>query len=92
MTTGLSHINESVDFSVYPNPARNFLQANVGNINGSLLFELYDLTGKAVRTLRRESATEQLRMDVADLPQGVYFCKLFLDNRELGSKRVLISR
>lgn len=92
MTTSLSHISESVDFSVYPNPARNFVQANVGNINGSLSFELYDLTGKAVRSVRRESATEQLRMDVADLPQGVYFCKFFADNRELGSKRILISR
>lgn len=91
-TTNIAHLHEAADFSLYPNPASNFIQASVNNINGRLLLELYDLTGKAVRNVRRESATELLRLDVADLPPGVYFCKLFADQRELGSKRVLISR
>ncbi|MBK8474609.1 MAG: T9SS type A sorting domain-containing protein [Sphingobacteriales bacterium] len=62
--------------SVLPNPASEVLHLEaVGALSSSheLQFSLYDATGRAVRRLALRANGGSVRLDVADLPQGLYF-------------------
>ena len=58
-------------FSVYPNPADNFVilqNAKVGN-----KVDLFDVVGKKVKSFHVESESQQ--MDISELKTGVYFAR-----------------
>ncbi len=56
-------------FSLYPNPAHEFL--NIYNPNGLSKIHLYDYTGKMIKCVNLELETN--RIDISDLHSGIYF-------------------
>lgn len=65
-------------FQVFPNPATNYITVEVPNIRAKLV--IYDLFGRVRKTATYERSM-QIRMDVSDLKNGVYFAEVTdLDN------------
>ncbi len=91
-TTGISNTNVSADFNIYPNPADAYFTSKFtgASISGSEI-KLFDLTGKVVREVAGGEGVASLRMETANLPAGVYFYKLFADNREIKTARIVIT-
>ncbi len=91
-TTGISGDIASEDYKVFPNPANSFFAAQItsSGISHSEL-QLFDMTGQVVRQVSGNAGISMLRMETATLPSGVYFYKLFTDNREIKTARLVIS-
>jgi hypothetical protein len=72
---------------VYPNPA-----SDVINIISPMVVAgqvvLFDLTGKLV--LQTEVLYGTALLNVQDLTPGVYFAKIYMDNEELETKKVVV--
>ncbi|MDP5106468.1 MAG: T9SS type A sorting domain-containing protein [Polaribacter sp.] len=85
-TGGIASVNDifSSKISVYPNPAKNFIQITSNeNITG---VEMFNLIGKKV--LSASSLTND-RIDTSKLSKGVYILKV-TSNDLVGSRKVII--
>jgi hypothetical protein len=76
LVTGLDEIGKSgLSFSVYPNPANNYLTLTTGEAgikNHSLL--LYDLSGKLLQ--HRKITTSDMKINMTNLRAGTYLLKI----------------
>jgi photosystem II stability/assembly factor-like uncharacterized protein len=75
---GLQHIT-NLSFTAYPNPVSDLLSISGGlPLSGITEISIFDITGKLLvqesQHLHGESAC--LRVPVAQLPKGIYFCRL----------------
>jgi len=69
-------------FTIYPNPCKDQLTINY-NLSGLVTCDLLDLSGKLQKRLFSENyANEEersVRIDCADIPNGIYLCRLNSD-------------
>lgn len=63
-------------YSMYPNPVITLL--NIDNTSDVSQIDVYDVTGKLVRTVQLEMA-QSVTIDVAELQTGVYFVNVHND-------------
>ncbi len=65
-----------IDFSIYPNPASNFIKISIENEAGLLPREvqILDLLGLVVTKLELNDGNN--RIDISNLPRGTYFIKV----------------
>jgi hypothetical protein len=78
-------------FSAYPNPAN--VQTNIRyNLNGASSGKLVftDITGKIVRELQIREDTNIANVDVSDLQKGIYLYSLYIGNRKVVTKKIMI--
>ncbi len=76
---------------VYPNPASDALQVAVVLEKGTHgVMELFDMTGRAVRTETLDDQSSLLVVNVADLPEGVYFCRIHSSAGILTEQKVVV--
>jgi len=68
-TTGVNDLKNNQYFSIYPNPATNFIEIKTDL--EYTLFTIIDLTGKTVKTIKNQSKT-----DISDLNKGIYLIKI----------------
>ena len=66
------------DVSIYPNPARDFLNISAGEKIDSAT--IYDLTGRIVK--RSNPNKETFNFNISDLSNGVYLVKLNAGDKE----------
>ena len=59
-------------FAMYPNPAKSFVTLEFEALQENALLQILDINGRRVRTLELKAGIETLRIDVSDLPKGVY--------------------
>lgn len=73
-TTGIKELSD-IEFSIYPNPAADFVQIDANSIIESV--EVFDLTGKTsiVDTPHRISA----KVNISSLSKGIYIVKVRID-------------
>ena len=72
----ISKTNEWKMISIYPNPAGNYLEINLGNTNPlpkKTEIEICNLLGE---TLMRMPAEENSRISISELPAGMYYLKI----------------
>jgi N-acetylneuraminic acid mutarotase len=74
-TLGVTEVNKNPAVEIYPNPVANSCTINIANANGvnEFQFELYDVTGKCVRT---STISQQSVFSREGLSSGVYFYKV----------------
>ena len=60
------------EFALYPNPAKSFVILEFEALKGNTLLQILDINGRRVRTLELKAGVETLRIDLGDLPKGVY--------------------
>ena len=60
------------EFALYPNPAKSFVTLEFEALKENTLLQILDLNGRKVRTFDLKAGIETLRIDLGDLPKGVY--------------------
>ena len=63
---------ETESLSLYPNPTRDFVIIEFGALQESSSLRVTDLGGRVVKTFDIAAGTESIRLDLRDLPSGVY--------------------
>lgn len=67
----------TADFSVYPNPAIDFVHISInGNAPVDYFIEVYDMNGKLISGSKRFKNSNKISVNIANFPAGKYFCKL----------------
>jgi hypothetical protein len=87
------------EFSIsqnYPNP---FNLSTMFDLHcaekGHYIIEIYDITGKRVRTVLNEvleAGFYSIRFDAGGLSSGIYFCKVILKNKKIISTKMILTR
>lgn len=83
----------STTVSIYPNPTKNSLNIDFGlNTNTDLSTDItiFDLQGKMVKTIRRNSETVQT-INTSHLTNGFYILKIKMANRNQSSHKLVIN-
>lgn len=77
--------NETSQFSVYPNPAKNFV--NISNTSGAILssVELVDINGRIVKNVKLQNVSEA-QIILTDLSTGIYTMKIISDKGTVTKK------
>ncbi|MCC7231986.1 MAG: T9SS type A sorting domain-containing protein [Bacteroidia bacterium] len=89
-TTGISQTADE-DISAGPNPSISFFGIQGSSVSTGAELQLFDITGKMIRSVNSGAGRISLVMETADIPAGVYFYKLIADNRELRTSRLIVS-
>jgi Secretion system C-terminal sorting domain len=71
---GVLEWSTAAGMTIYPNPAESTLTLQwVGNVSGSVLVDVCDLTGKVVKSFSRQIHAQQaMQIDIVDLANGLY--------------------
>ena len=62
-------------FIFYPNPAKSFVNLEFKALKENTLLQILDLNGRKVRTFDLKAGQENLRIEIGNLPEGVYTIK-----------------
>jgi CotH kinase protein/Secretion system C-terminal sorting domain len=81
----------SNNITLYPNPTKDYLNIkNEGNQNINSI-EILDFTGKSVKKITG-SFTENISIDVQEIENGIYFCKIVGDNNSKTFKFIVSNK
>ncbi len=70
-SSSLQEVNAR-EFAIYPNPAKSFVTLEFEALQENTLLQILDINGRRVRTLDLKAGIETLRIDLGDLPKGIY--------------------
>ena len=70
-SSSLQEVNTR-EFVLYPNPAKSFVNLEFETLEENTLLQILDLNGRRVRTLELKAGQETLRIEIGELPKGVY--------------------
>lgn len=73
---GITNLSSSDAVVLYPNPAREAVNVVYDEKAGVRTIAVYNLIGKLVGPLYRPLSAGSARIDVSDMPAGVYFLRL----------------
>jgi hypothetical protein len=73
---GVVNMSSSDDVVLYPNPAREAVNVVYDNRAGIKTIAIYNLIGKMVSPLYKPTANGSAKIDINDMPSGVYFIRL----------------
>ena len=65
-------VANAVEVRLYPNPAKSFVTLEFEALKENTLLQILDINGRKVRTFDLKAGIETLRIDLGDLPKGVY--------------------
>ncbi len=71
-SSALQEVESTREFVVYPNPARGFAIVEFEALQERSLLIIADLGGRIVKTFDLAAGTERVRLDLRDIPSGVY--------------------
>lgn len=75
------------DLSIYPNPVKNF--ATIQYTSNVDRIVIMNIVGKEVKTITPEADQSEIRVNLTDLQQGVYFIAAYSNNIKLITKRFM---
>lgn len=79
--------SQTVNLNIYPNPAKSYVNIVLSSSENEIaMIRCYDMTGKEVFAQETELGLTT-RIDVADLPQGLYFVRIIADNQILATQK-----
>jgi hypothetical protein len=73
---------------IFPNPATNECTISFSRPVNSASMTLFDITGRAMRTY--SLAPTSTTISIADIPAGMYQCRILIDNSEVVEKKLAI--
>lgn len=82
--------DNDTNFKVYPNPTRNSLTVNLGDLDGVLSFQINDSFGKSVyhrRLVSYDLQKDSFKLDMSSFEEGIY---MFYVNTKTASKTVKV--
>ena len=63
------------EFALYPNPAKSFVTLEFEALKENTLLQIFDMNGRTLRSFDLKAGREVLKIDLGDLPKGVYAIK-----------------
>ncbi len=83
---------ESDGLKLYPNPAKNFINFQVGNavLEFPLLIQMTDMQGRIVKEMAVDKRFG--RMEISGTKNGLYVVSLLVDGKKIENIKVLIDR
>jgi hypothetical protein len=77
--------------ALYPNPAKDYFDVEIeAPVNATKSVTITNMVGAAVKQFNLEEMGRK-RISTADLPNGVYFVTLKVNNRAVTTKRLVVS-
>lgn len=79
--------------SVYPNPSKGMVMVSLGQkVSEAYKLRLSNIIGREVRTitLKPEMEAEGVPVNLSDLPAGVYFYSLLVNDKVVSTKRLVL--
>lgn len=83
--------NNSLDFKLFPNPAKNTLTIETNIVNEKAQISLINILGSSQIVRNLEKGSNQVVLDISSIAPGVYFVKFETDSGKQSVKRVVIS-
>ncbi|TVZ55394.1 putative secreted protein (Por secretion system target) [Lutibacter sp. Hel_I_33_5] len=77
---------KKLNFSMYPNPAKDRVQVRLSNREQNALVTISDYTGKTVQ--KRQVSSSDNSLDISNLASGVYIMKISSDGK-VGTKKLI---
>ena len=65
-------VANTIEVALYPNPAENYTVLEVQGLKEQTKVALFDVRGRKLREFDLSAGTESVRLDLRDLPSGVY--------------------
>ena len=65
-------VANTIEVALYPNPAENYTVLKVQGFKEQTKVALFDVRGRKLREFDLSAGTESVRLDLRDLPSGVY--------------------
>lgn len=89
-TLGVTDLNLSGGFNMYPNPASDFVNLNM-NQNGKYSIKIYDMAGKSVYTESKKeiNADSVVKIPVSGLQKGIYLISIEGENQSYSKKLIV---
>ena len=76
-------VANAVEVSLYPNPARAYTMLKVEGLKEQTIVYLFDIQGRKLKEYIMNIGQETLRIDLGDLPKGVYTIMLGSTTKKL---------
>lgn len=91
-TTNVNELDFVESFNVSPNPAVNYLDLNIElNQVQPLQLSLISLDGKVIQRTNKNSKIVSERINLVDVPNGIYLVELRSDNK-VNIKKVIVAK
>ncbi len=88
--SAIEAVDADVHFSIYPNPATDYVQIISSEHLGQVDIQLYDLKGKLVLKEKMEIMANRLsEISLGSLYPGFYILQIWKNNIRLGSKKLV---
>ena len=94
-TTGLEDLLDLSSLKLYPNPATDQLNLQMGLVNsGEVAFSLQSMVGQTVlqQTNRMLAGPQEAQLNVASLTNGIYLLRISIEGEEVSPMKVVIHR
>ena len=88
--TGINELGRDYGFHAYPNPFGDQLTFNYEvKPSEQARIEVYNVLGKKLKNATLNAAEKQLSMNMEELPAGIYFANLVINNTVITSSRIV---
>lgn len=88
-SSAIENVNDFSNVKIFPNPVKDKLKVEIGDA----LIEnvtLTDLNGRIIRHNKIETNNGLTEIECANLPEGVYFLNIFIKNRIINRKIIVM--
>ncbi len=73
---------QATEIGLFPNPATDQIEIRLnGEVQQSGMVDIYDFTGRKVKTLILRAGIGKTQVNVSDLPKGKYLVNIFVDQQ-----------
>ncbi|MEM6525671.1 MAG: T9SS type A sorting domain-containing protein, partial [Bacteroidota bacterium] len=91
----IAGLEDIIDIGIYPNPANHYITFNLGERTDQIrTVEIVDFSGRVLKLIepsKAEIVGSELRINVSNLSDGLYFTRIQMNNNEvLGNKFVVL--
>jgi hypothetical protein len=83
-------IVNNLDIKIYPNPANEYFFINFTSVEYTKFnISVYDILGKLIKELDRQYQGSNFKVDIKDIPEGIYFLNINWDKENIVKKLVV---
>lgn len=86
---GINSLEETIGVSVYPNPARDFVNIKLNKVYQNVEVIFYDPLGRVIYSETFIDSQNEIKLNVEQFTKATYFLKIKADNQEV-TKKVII--